>query len=67
MFLKNYKKTGKILAYVGIWIFAFGFAFNGTIGITDPPDFLATLSIPLIVIGIIMLIGSNFYKRKRRR
>jgi len=65
VFLKKFNRTGKVIAFLGLWVFAFGMAFNETIaGISGTPDSLAPLSIPLIVIGIIMLITSSF-KRKR--
>ena len=68
MFLKRFNRTGKMIAFIGIWVFAFGIAFNETIaGISGTPDSLAALSIPLIVIGVIMMITSNFFKRKRDR
>ncbi|ALX47668.1 hypothetical protein AOX59_03045 [Lentibacillus amyloliquefaciens] len=66
MFLKRFNRTGKVIAFTGMWISAFGFAFNETIaGVSGTPDSLAALSIPLIAIGIILLITSNFFKRKR--
>ncbi|TFJ91696.1 hypothetical protein E4U82_16335 [Lentibacillus salicampi] len=68
MLSRRFNRTGKVIAFIGIWVFAFGIAFNETIaGISGTPDLLASLSIPLIVIGIIMLITSNFFKRKRER
>ncbi|MBA2174847.1 hypothetical protein H0266_08075 [Halobacillus locisalis] len=65
MFSKRKTTTGKWLAYLGLWIFAAGFAFSEIIGIEGTPDLLASASIPLIVIGILMLIISNFFKEER--
>lgn len=58
-------KKGKALFFVGIWLCAFGFAFNHALGIiNDIPKLLSTLSIPLLIVGIILLVTSNFYKRQ---
>lgn len=68
MFLKGFNRTGKVIAFTGMWIFAFGAAFNETISdVTGTPELLTSFSIPLIVIGIALLIGSNFFKKKRKR
>ena len=64
MFLKRFTRTGKVLTFIGTWAAAFGVVFNKKIGISDTPDSLAALSIPLIVIGIFLLMTSNFFKRK---
>ncbi|SES07304.1 hypothetical protein SAMN05518872_10421 [Psychrobacillus sp. OK032] len=42
-----------------------GFSFNQTIGIADTPEPYSTFSIPLIVIGIILGVVSNFYKKSK--
>jgi len=61
--MKNRTTIGKIFAFLGIFIFAFGFAFNRDLGITDTPAPYSSLSIPLIAIGIISLISSNLFKK----
>jgi glycopeptide antibiotics resistance protein len=61
--LKRYNKIGKILFYLGTLLMAVGFSFNQTIGIADTPEPYATFSIPLIIIGIILGVASNFYKK----
>jgi hypothetical protein len=63
--LKRHNKIGKFLFYIGILLSVVGFSFNQTIGITDTPEPYATLSVPLIVIGIILLVVSNFYKKSK--
>ncbi|MEK4486077.1 hypothetical protein MHH81_10875 [Psychrobacillus sp. FSL H8-0484] len=63
--MKRHTKTGKILFYLGVWLMAAGFAFNQTFGIADTPEPYATFSIPLIVIGIILGVVSNFYKKSK--
>ncbi|GGD14074.1 hypothetical protein [Pontibacillus salipaludis] len=56
--------VGKVLAYLGIWVFAAGFAFSDLLGIEGTPELLETLSIPLLVIGVLMLVSSNFFRLK---
>ncbi|NQX66971.1 hypothetical protein HQN90_12675 [Paenibacillus alba] len=63
--MKNRTTTGKIFAFMGIFIFALGFAFNRDLGIIDTLEPYSSLSIPLIAIGIISLISSNFFKKKK--
>lgn len=67
MSLKRFNRKGKMIAFIGIWIAAIGFAFNKTIGVSGTPDSLGSLSIPLIVIGILLLIASNFFRIKREK
>lgn len=68
MFLKRFNRTGKVIAFIGMWVFAFGAAFNQTISdITGTPELLSSFSIPLIVIGIALMIGSNFFRKRRKR
>ncbi|QST00978.1 hypothetical protein IMZ31_05245 [Pontibacillus sp. ALD_SL1] len=57
--------AGKVLAYVGIWVFAAGFAFSDLMGIEGTPDLLETLAVPMIVIGILMVGASNFFRIKQ--
>ncbi|MFJ7729650.1 hypothetical protein ACIQXV_26560 [Neobacillus sp. NPDC097160] len=66
MFLKRFNRTGKILAFIGIWVAAIGIAFNKTRGVpkTNIPELLASFSVPLIVTGILLLIVSNFFRGK---
>ncbi|WP_164669687.1 hypothetical protein [Virgibacillus doumboii] len=67
MFLKRFNRTGKVIAFTGMWIFAFGAAFNETISdVTGTPKLLTSFSIPLIVIGTALLIGSNFFRKSKR-
>ncbi|KGP91275.1 hypothetical protein N780_08790 [Pontibacillus chungwhensis BH030062] len=56
--------AGKVLAYVGLWVFAAGFAFSDLLGIEGTPELLETLSIPLMVVGVLMLVSSNFFRIK---
>ncbi|TGB03515.1 hypothetical protein [Halobacillus salinus] len=65
MFTKRKTTTGKWLAFIGLWLFAFGFAFSDSIGLEDTPDVLEAASIPLIAVGVVMMLASNFFNRKR--
>ncbi|WP_218144064.1 hypothetical protein [Lentibacillus persicus] len=65
---KKFNITGKIIAFIGMWAFAFGIALNKTISsITGIPEPYVSFSIPLIVIGILLLITSNLFKRNRKK
>ncbi|MBN3555696.1 hypothetical protein JYA63_15570 [Fictibacillus nanhaiensis] len=65
MLSKGKTTAGKLLAYLGLWIFAVGFAFSEIIiDIDDMPNLLESASIPMIVIGLLMVITSNFFNKK---
>lgn len=59
---KKYRqnKTGEILFFVGIRFSAFGIVLNV---INEKPNPFFIFSIPLMIIGIILLIASNFYNK----
>ncbi|WML44280.1 hypothetical protein [Neobacillus sp. PS3-40] len=57
----KFTKLGKVMAFIGIWIFASGAAFK-TLAVSEP---YSTLSIPLMIVGILLLIASNFFKDRR--
>ncbi|MCA1020804.1 hypothetical protein GLW04_10705 [Halobacillus litoralis] len=65
MFAKSKTTPGKWLVYLGLWIFAAGFAFSEIVGLDDTPYLLEAASIPLMVIGLLMLLSSNFFTKKR--
>ncbi|OAB27731.1 hypothetical protein PMSM_24675 [Paenibacillus macquariensis subsp. macquariensis] len=60
---KSYNEWEDI-SLTGIFIFAFGFAFNRELGIIDIQEPYSSLSVPLITLGIILLICSNFFEKK---
>ncbi|ASF40692.1 hypothetical protein CEH05_16645 [Halobacillus halophilus] len=64
MLTKRKTTAGKWLVYVGLWIFAAGFAFSEFNGMEGKPDFLELASVPLIIIGLLMIILSNFFNKK---
>ncbi|MGR9049638.1 hypothetical protein ACQ4XT_13515 [Halobacillus faecis] len=64
MFSNRKTTTGKWLAHLGLWIFAAGLAFSEILGIDGTPDLLKAASIPMIVIGLLMIITSNFFNKK---
>ena len=61
--MKKHNSIGKFLYYVGIFLFAIGFTLNQTIGIIDAPGPYSSFSVPLIIIGIVLLVTSNFFKK----
>lgn len=61
--LSRKNKLGKVILIIGFIFFILGIIFNKTLGLTDTPVFLESISLPLIIIGIIILIASNFFKR----
>ena len=65
MLFTSYNRTGKVISFIGIWMFAFGFTFNKRIGIADTPELFTFLSIPAMIIGVVLLIMSNFFKLKK--
>ncbi|MFC4025508.1 hypothetical protein ACFOUV_17135 [Oceanobacillus longus] len=62
--LKKHNRIGKILANIGIYLFAIGFALNPTLGVPDIPEPYSSFSVPLIVIGIVLSVTSNFSRKK---
>lgn len=63
--MKKHTKIGKIFFWFGFLFFISGMAFNQTIGvIKDGPEALSSFSMPSIISGLILIIVSNFFKRK---
>ncbi|WP_228027559.1 hypothetical protein [Bacillus fonticola] len=59
--LKKYTKIGNIIFYVGLTLFAIGFALKNT----DVPASYSNFSTPFIVAGFVFLIATNFFRKKR--
>lgn len=63
--LKKHTKFGKVFFWFGLLFFMSGVAFNQRLGvITEGPEILSTFSIPLIILGIILIVISNFFRNK---
>lgn len=63
--MKNHTKFGKVIFWIGFLFFMLGIAFNERISlIADGPEVFSTFSTPSIIIGIILIIISNFFKNK---
>lgn len=60
--LKKHNKIGRVLFYLGTFLSAFGIAFKN---IDDLPETFSAYSITLIIIGVILLIASNFFKERK--
>ncbi|WP_080874519.1 hypothetical protein [Oceanobacillus timonensis] len=64
--MKKHTKLGKRIFWAGFLFTMLGIAFNKSIGtITDGPEILSTFSVPSIIIGIIIVITSNFFTNKK--
>ncbi len=62
--MKKHTLFGKVIFWLGFLIFIAGFIFNESIGtIQDVPASVYSLSIPAIIIGIILIIISNVFKK----
>lgn len=57
--MKKQNKKAKILFFIGIWFSAWGISF---MLINEEPKLFSTFSIPLIIIGVLLLIATNFVK-----
>lgn len=60
--MKKHNSVGKILSFVGTFLSAFGIAFKL---LESTPESLSVIAMPLIIIGVILLIASNFFREKR--
>lgn len=60
--MKKHNGRGRFLYVVGIFISAFGIAFEL---LEDTPESLSIIAMPLIIIGVILLIASNFFREKK--
>ncbi|PWU70357.1 hypothetical protein [Gracilibacillus dipsosauri] len=60
--MEKHRKKSKTLFFIGIWLVAFGITFHSTLGIQE--NMLGFSAIPLMIIGIILLMVSNFYKTR---
>ncbi len=58
--------VGKVIFWVGFTLFILGFGFNKNFGIiNDVPEIYGTLSLPAIILGVVLLLLSNFYKKSK--
>lgn len=60
--MKKHNGMGRLLYFVGIFLSAFSIAFELLEG---TPESLSVIAMPLIIIGVILLIASNFFREKR--
>ncbi|KGX92507.1 hypothetical protein N781_16840 [Pontibacillus halophilus JSM 076056 = DSM 19796] len=65
MLLKRKTGAGKWMFFLGIWVFAIGFALSDYIGINGASNVSDATSLSLILIGLILIILSNFTNRQR--
>lgn len=64
--MKKHSKLGKVVFWFGLLFFILGWMFNEEIGILaeDIPEVFYPFSLPAIIIGIITIFISNFFKKK---
>jgi hypothetical protein len=64
--MKKHSKLGKVVFWFGFLLFILGWMFNKEIGILaeDIPEVFYPFSLPAILIGIIIIFISNFFKKK---
>lgn len=63
--MKKQTMFGKVIFWIGLLFFMLGMAFNKTLGLkTDGPEEFSTFSIPSIILGIILIVISNFFRNK---
>lgn len=55
-------KVGKVILIIEFILFILGVIFNKKLGLVDTPMFLESISLPLIIIGVILLITSNLFQ-----
>ena len=65
--MKKHSKFGKVVFWFGYLLLMLGFMFNERIGVLaeDIPEVLYPFSLPSIIIGAILIIISNFFKKKK--
>lgn len=63
MISRGKTKTGKWFVYIGIWTFAFGLAFSEWVGMEGTPPLLEAASIPMIIMGLLLIVLSNFFRK----
>ncbi|MBU9713963.1 hypothetical protein [Evansella tamaricis] len=62
--MRKLTSKGKKMYIAGIWIVALGIAINPIFPILpDLSIFWASLYLPLVIIGIGLLVGSNFFRK----
>ncbi|MBD8070028.1 hypothetical protein [Bacillus sp. PS06] len=57
----KHTKVGRMINLLGIGAFALGMALRIT---RDTQDY-SSFSLPLIIIGLVLIIATNFFKRKK--
>lgn len=66
--MKIHTPLGKVIYWLGFLLFILGIGFNENFGIiSDSPGILTSFSIPAIIIGIILLLISNFFKKRNKK
>ncbi|WP_430787185.1 hypothetical protein VBD025_15780 [Virgibacillus flavescens] len=62
---KKHTKLGKVIVWIGFLFFMSGFFIVTDLAGEDTPEAFYPFAMPSIIIGIILLIASNFFKKKK--
>jgi hypothetical protein len=64
MVIRKHNTMGKVLYWIGFLLFIMGFLFDDRISlIQDAPEQLSNYSLPAIILGIVIIISSNFFRK----
>lgn len=63
--MRKHSPLGKVVFWLGFLLSVLGVAFNDSIGmITDGPDIFSSFSVPAVIIGVSLIIVSNFFRNR---
>ncbi|RLL48434.1 hypothetical protein D8M04_04015 [Oceanobacillus piezotolerans] len=64
--MKKHTKFGKVIGWLGFLFFISGLFFFSESGVMaeDIPEFFYPFALPSIIIGVILLVISNFFRKK---
>ncbi|WP_077622639.1 hypothetical protein [Sediminibacillus massiliensis] len=63
--MKKHNVFGKIIFWLGFFLFILGVSVNGTVGIVkDAPDIVSYYSLPALIVGVLLLLISNGFKKE---
>ncbi|WP_096200455.1 hypothetical protein [Bacillus sp. FJAT-45350] len=61
--MTKHSTIGKIIFWLGFLFFMLGIGFNERVEIiTNAPDLYTSLSTPAIIVGVVLLVLSNYFK-----
>jgi len=64
--MKKHTKFGKVIGWLGFLIFMSGLLFSESgVMAEDIPEYFYPFALPSTIIGIILLLLSNFFRKKK--